>query len=92
MSARFFGLHTMDGQEFTNSWIDYKDQEQENKENLNVSKRKIFFFFLMESAKVSKANLKTIVYMEVDCSCAFNCFAWSSWCLHTRALLLIPNS
>lgn len=34
----------MDGQEFTNSWIDYEDQEQENKENLNVSKRKIFFF------------------------------------------------
>lgn len=38
-------------------------------------KGKLFFFFLMESAKVSKANLKTIVYMEVDCSCAFNCFA-----------------
>lgn len=37
-----FGLHTVDGQEFTNSWIDYKDQE--NKENLKSLKGEEFFF------------------------------------------------
>lgn len=35
------------------------------------------FYFLMKSARASKANLKTTVYKEINCFHAFNCFAWS---------------